>query len=263
MPSRQLVVSVHDVAPQTQARVVQLLEMLAAIGVGYRSLLVIPNFRGKGSLDAHGEFCAWLCERRHQGDEIVLHGYEHVGVGRPRNAPERFRNRWFTQDEGEFLSLEYDEAFDRIARGKSMMERAGLHPRGFVAPAWLVNDTGLKAARDLGFQYTNSYLTVATSRAGAPIGCRASSSGRVTSTRISGSRCSGAWRTCSRAVRRPHRASSTLRGSITRAWRACCPSSSRSFGIAIRSPIKTSSSPSAGSPSPPRATVMVLVARPR
>ena len=50
MPSRQLVVSVHDVAPKTHARVEQLLEMLAAVGVGYRSLLVIPNFRGEAHL---------------------------------------------------------------------------------------------------------------------------------------------------------------------------------------------------------------------
>lgn len=160
MPSRQLVVSVHDVAPQTRPRVARLLDLLAAIGVERRSLLVIPNFQGQGSLDVHDDFCAWLRERRQQGDEIVLHGYEHIGVGRPRNAGEHFRNRWFTQGEGEFLSLEYDAAFDRIARGKAMMERAGLHPRGFVAPAWLVNEGGLRAARDLGFQYTNSYLTV-------------------------------------------------------------------------------------------------------
>jgi predicted deacetylase len=160
MRSRQLVVSVHDVAPQTRPRVERLLDLLAAIGVEHRSLLVIPNFRGQGSLDAHEDFCGWLRQRRQHGDEIVLHGYEHVGVGRPRNAGERFRNRWFTQGEGEFLSLEYDAAFDRIARGKTMMARAGLHPCGFVAPAWLVNDSGLRAARDLGFQYTNSYLTV-------------------------------------------------------------------------------------------------------
>jgi predicted deacetylase len=41
-----------------------------------------------------------------------------------------------------------------------MMERAGLQPRGFVAPSWLVTAAGLRAARDLGFHYTNSYLTV-------------------------------------------------------------------------------------------------------
>jgi predicted deacetylase len=160
MASRQIVVSVHDVAPQTRPRVARLLDLLATIGIEQRSLLVIPNFQGHGSLDVHEDFCAWLRDRREQGDEIVLHGYEHVGIGQPRNAGERFRNRWFTQGEGEFLSLEYDAAFDRIARGKAMMERAGLHPRGFVAPAWLVNQDGLRAARDLGFQYTNSYLTV-------------------------------------------------------------------------------------------------------
>jgi uncharacterized protein len=161
MQSRQLVVSVHDVAPQTRPRVARLLDVLAAMGIERCSLLVIPNFKGEGSLDDHDDFCAWLRERREQGDEIVLHGYEHIGVGKPRTPAERFRNRWFTQGEGEFLSLEYDAAFDRIARGKAMMERAGLHPRGFVAPAWLVNERGLMAARDLGFQYTNSYLTVA------------------------------------------------------------------------------------------------------
>jgi predicted deacetylase len=158
---RQLVVSVHDVAPQTQPRVEHLLDVLTAIGVPRRSLLVIPNFQGEGSLDAHSEFCGWLRDRGQHEDEIVLHGYEHVAVGQPRSASERFRNRWFTQGEGEFLSLDYGEAFDRIARGKAMMESAGLHPRGFVAPAWLVNDAGLRAARNLGFQYTNSYLGVA------------------------------------------------------------------------------------------------------
>jgi hypothetical protein len=160
MASRQLVVSVHDVAPQTWPRVARLLDVLATIGVDHRSLLVIPNFRGEGSLDVHHNFCAWLRDRHQHGDEIVLHGYEHVGVGRPTNAGERFRNRWFTQGEGEFLSLEYDAALDRIARGKAMLERAGLHPRGFVAPAWLLNKGGLRAARNLGFQYTNSYFTV-------------------------------------------------------------------------------------------------------
>lgn len=158
---RRLVVSVHDVTPQSRSRVEAMLDMLASLGIVRRSLLVIPNFRGEYPLEADQGFCAWLQRCRRHGDEVVLHGYEHVGVGRPRNAGERFRNRWFTQGEGEFLSLEYGAAFDRIARGKAMMERAGLHPQGFVAPAWLINRDGLRAARDLGFQYTNSYLTVA------------------------------------------------------------------------------------------------------
>jgi len=156
-----LVVSVHDVAPPTRARVERMLDMLRDTGVMRRSLLVIPNFKGRYPIDRDDGFCAWLRHRQGQGDEIVLHGWEHVGVGTPRNAGERFRNRWFTQGEGEFLSLDYEQAFERIARGRALMHRAGLDPQGFVAPAWLVNEDGLRAARDLGFQYTNSYLMLA------------------------------------------------------------------------------------------------------
>ncbi len=153
-------VSIHDVAPHSRAQVERMLDRLAVVGVSRCSLLVIPNFRGDGALDRHADFCAWLRDRAGQGDELVLHGYEHAGVGRPRTAGERFRNRWWTQGEGEFLSLDYGGALDRIARGKAMMYRAGLNAQGFVAPAWLVNEDGLRAARALGFQYTNSYLTV-------------------------------------------------------------------------------------------------------
>jgi predicted deacetylase len=42
-----------------------------------------------------------------------------------------------------------------------MMSRAGLSVYGFIAPAWLINDDGLRAARRLGLQYTNSYATLA------------------------------------------------------------------------------------------------------
>jgi uncharacterized protein len=157
---RQLVVSVHDVAPQTRTRVEWTLDALAALGVTRCSLLVIPNFRGASPIDRDEDFCAWLRHRQRQGDEVVLHGYEHVGVGVPRGARERFRNRWFTQGEGEFLSLDYHEARDRMERGIAVLTRAGLAADGFVAPAWLITRAGLRAARDLGFEYTNSYAAV-------------------------------------------------------------------------------------------------------
>jgi predicted deacetylase len=40
------------------------------------------------------------------------------------------------------------------------MDGAGLRTTGFVAPAWLINDAGLRAALSHGFQYTNSYNAV-------------------------------------------------------------------------------------------------------
>ena len=156
--TRTLVVSVHDVAPPHWDRVQRLLRRLAAIGVRQRSLLLIPNYRGRWRIDADREFCAWLRHRQQEGDEMVLHGYEHVGVGAPTTMRDRFKNRWFTYGEGEFLSLDYDEARTRIERGLEIAHQAKIVTEGFVAPAWLINGEGLRAVRDCGFQYTNLYL---------------------------------------------------------------------------------------------------------
>ncbi len=156
----RLVVSVHDVAPPHLDRVQRMLEALAGVGVSRRSLLVIPNFQGRWPIDRDEAFCAALRGFRSGGDEIVLHGYEHVGVGAPRGLAARFKNRWFTEDEGEFLSLDYPSARRRIEQGLEIVGRAELDVEGFVAPAWLINADGLRAARDCGLQYTNSYASL-------------------------------------------------------------------------------------------------------
>jgi predicted deacetylase len=157
---RQLTVSIHDVTPPHRERTERLLDVLASAGVARRSLLVIPNFRGTAPIDRDVSFCDWLRHRQQEGDEIVLHGYEHIAVGAPRTLLERLKNRWYTQDEGEFLALDYADASARIAKGVAMLGSADVHATGFVAPSWLINDDGLRAARDQGFQYTNSYFGV-------------------------------------------------------------------------------------------------------
>jgi predicted deacetylase len=157
---RHLIVSIHDVAPPNRTRTERLLDVLASAGVTRRSLLVIPNIGGHAPIDQDPPFCNWLRHRQEEGDEIVLHGYEHIAVGAPRTLLERFKNRWYTQGEGEFLTLSYADATARITRGAAMLANAGLRATGFVAPAWLINADGLRAARDQGFEYTNSYLGV-------------------------------------------------------------------------------------------------------
>lgn len=155
---KRLVVSVHDVAPPHRDRVQRMLDALAGLGVPYRSLLVIPNYQGTHRIDRNAEFSEWLRRRQGDGDEMVLHGLEHTGVGVPSNMRDRWKNRWFTQGEGEFLSLDYREACHRIQQGLDITNLARLRVHGFIAPAWLINRDGLRAARDKGFQYTNSYL---------------------------------------------------------------------------------------------------------
>jgi predicted deacetylase len=158
--SRRLVVSVHDVTPPSWSRVERMLDALSRVGVVRRSLLVVPNFQGRWPIDQDEAFCAALSRLRRNGDELVLHGYEHVGVGEPQGAAARFKNRWFTDGEGEFLSLDYAAARDRIERGLAIIWRADLAVNGFVAPAWLINPAALRAVRDCGFEYTTSYFSL-------------------------------------------------------------------------------------------------------
>ncbi len=155
-----LIVSIHDVAPPHWAQVKEILDRLAVLGIRKRSLLVIPNFRGQWRVSEHPDFVQWLADCHRQGDEIVLHGYEHVEVQRAIGIRNRIKNKLYTQGEGEFLSFNYQEARDRIDAGIKLFDEVGLKSQGFVAPAWLVSHSALKAMKDLGFAYTNSYLKV-------------------------------------------------------------------------------------------------------
>src|SRR5207245_430789 len=154
-PRRSFVVSLHDVAPCTHKASARIIEELKRAGVRTTSLLVVPNYHRRGSAVEDKNFVSWLRDLEARGHEIVIHGYFHE---RPRHASERisekFMTRFYTQDEGEFFDLDYDEAFARIAKARDEFKAARLSPIGFVAPAWLLNDAGKRAARDAGMQYT-------------------------------------------------------------------------------------------------------------
>jgi uncharacterized protein len=154
----RLVVSIHDVAPPFFKQAKQILAQLRSAGVDKVSLLVIPHYRGRWRLDEHADFAAWLREREGGGDEIVLHGYEHVEVKPPRGLRDKLKNRLYTVGEGEFLSLSYQEARQRMESGLAIFRNIGIQSTGFVAPSWLLSQQGVAAARDLGFEYTNYYL---------------------------------------------------------------------------------------------------------
>ncbi|PYL79336.1 MAG: hypothetical protein DMF27_01105 [Verrucomicrobia bacterium] len=131
------------------------MEALHYAGVRATSLLVVPNYHREGSATEDNDFVSWLRDLEARGYEIVIHGYFHE---RPRRAGERLSEklmtRFYTQDEGEFFDLDYDEAFARITRARDEFESVRLSPIGFVAPAWLLNHAGERAARDAGMQYT-------------------------------------------------------------------------------------------------------------
>ena len=163
-----LLVSVHDVAPATQSVVDNILGHLARAGVRTCSLLVVPDYHRRGASMKDRQFVSWLRGLEAQGYETVIHGYFHE---RPRHRRETLRDRVvtqiYTQGEGEFYDLRYDEAFRRIKLARDEFRAAGLNPRGFVAPAWLLSADAEQAARDAEMEYTTRLRTVRDLRSGA------------------------------------------------------------------------------------------------
>src|SRR6266513_1631844 len=162
-----LVVSIHDVAPSTQAIVEKIISELTHKGVRHCSLLVVPDYHHQGASMKDRQFVSWLRNLEAAGNEIVIHGYFHE---RPRRAREgfleKFVTQFYTQDEGEFYDLKYDEAFRRIKMAREEFLACGLKPRGFVAPAWLLSSEGERAARDAEMEYTTRLRIVRDLRSG-------------------------------------------------------------------------------------------------
>lgn len=162
-----LIVSVHDVAPSTQAVAEKIILELSRHGVQVCSLLVVPNYHHRGSATEDRAFVRWLQELEGQGHEIVIHGYFH---NRPRKQGEdlrgKFFTRFYTRDEGEFYDLDYEEALHRITRARDDFAGAGLTPRGFIAPAWLLSAAAERAAAEADMEYTTHLTGVRDLRSG-------------------------------------------------------------------------------------------------
>jgi predicted deacetylase len=168
-----MVVSLHDVAPASQQIINTMISELARRGVSVCSLLVVPDYHHEGLFTRNQQFVSWLRGLEADGHEIVIHGYFH---DRPRDAKEslrdKFLTRFYTQHEGEFYDLNYDEALHRITAAQDEFRASGLKPRGFVAPAWLLNKDAERAARDAGLEYTTRLHKVRDLRAGGEFAAR-------------------------------------------------------------------------------------------
>ena len=161
------VASMHDVAPSTQTTVDRMISEFTRRGIRACSLLVVPDYRHRGAAMKDRQFVSWLRDLASAGHEIVIHGYFHE---RPRRVNETLRDkfvtRFYTQDEGEFYDLDYEEAFRRIRTARDEFNAAGLKPSGFVAPAWLLSAEAERAARDAEMEYTTGLRTVRDLRSG-------------------------------------------------------------------------------------------------
>ena len=158
---RALVVSVHDVAPATQAPVAKILEELTRHGVTTCSLLVVPDYHRRGRSLADPEFCGWLQRMEASGHEVVIHGFFHERRRRTdETALAKLITRFYTADEGEFFDVRYAAALDLIRDAQHDFADHGFRPGGFIAPAWLLGADAERAAIDAGMTYTTTLRTV-------------------------------------------------------------------------------------------------------
>lgn len=156
-----MVVSLHDVAPCTQQITSTMISELSAHGVRVCSILVVPDYHHEGRLAKHREFVTWLRTLEADGHEVVIHGYFHERPSqREETLRDKFITRFYTQNEGEFYDLGYEEALRRITTARDEFRALGLKPRGFIAPAWLLGNEAEQAVRDAELEYTTRLRTV-------------------------------------------------------------------------------------------------------
>ena len=151
MITPSLCIVLHDVAPETWPRCRKILDVLGTIDDFSVTLLAVPHYHG-GARDS--EFERWLQHRAERGDEIALHGYNHLDSAPTRNWIDWLRRRVYTRGEGEFADLPLKEASTRLQSGVEWLSELGIPPAGFVAPAWLLGTDAWRALRQQTFEYT-------------------------------------------------------------------------------------------------------------
>ena len=155
LPPRALVVSIHDVSPLTMEPTRAILDELRGAGIARCSLLVVPDHHHRGHFLGDKPFCDWLLACHNEGHEIVIHGYYHQRERRPgENLFQKLVTRSYTADEGEFYDIDGETALRLVNKAQGEFATLGLHPRGFIAPAWLLSGEGEQALRKAGIRYT-------------------------------------------------------------------------------------------------------------
>ncbi|MFI5312494.1 MAG: DUF2334 domain-containing protein [Gemmatimonadales bacterium] len=165
---RHLLITIHDVTPALQPRVEQLWRLCTARAVT-PGLLVIPDWHGCAPVERDAAFGAWVRARAVEGAEIFLHGERHDEVGSPRAWRDELRAFARTNREGEFLTLDYAAARERIDRGLARLRAIGLEPIGFVPPAWLAHPETHVAVKGAGLDVSEDDGAVFVHRSGVRV----------------------------------------------------------------------------------------------
>lgn len=145
----------HDVAPETWPDYRSFVQAVDALGHIPITWLVVPDFHRRSAVMANADFQGVMHRRLERGDELALHGYHHCDDGPPPRTPHEYFMRRIYTWEGEFYSLDRQQAVQRLEDGIEVFRRNDWPLHGFVAPAWLMSQGTREALRTLPLEYTS------------------------------------------------------------------------------------------------------------
>ena len=160
----EAIVAIHDVSPAWEAEIQRAVEKVVHWGLPLPALLVVPDFHCQWPLTEQHRFTRQIKRWMGAGAEVLLHGYYHLAERDPRlfDAPlDWLKSKLLTAREGEFLRLDTQDAEDRLAHGKKMLERVfGCSVKGFVPPAWLAGAELPRQLRAVGLTHYEGHIFV-------------------------------------------------------------------------------------------------------
>ncbi|MEM9445096.1 MAG: polysaccharide deacetylase family protein [Verrucomicrobiota bacterium] len=152
MSGKKFIVSLHDYHQGSHHAISEQIEVLNCLGVKNVSLLIIPNYHRQGLIFEDSNSLAFLEQRLEAGDDLVLHGFYHLGkLGSQGNF---FIKNFYTANEGEFWDLTDQEFSERLEKGMFFWKERNWPLDGFIAPAWLLPKAYDLQLSKLGFHYT-------------------------------------------------------------------------------------------------------------
>jgi len=162
VPTKRLLLSIHDVGPKFAHQIVQLASLYDQLaGAHNYAMLVVPNHWGEAPLSNAPAFQTQLRAWSDAGVEMFVHGWFHRDDAAHSGALSGFKAKHMTAGEGEFLGLDQATAQRRMADGRKLIEDIiGRPVAGFIAPAWLYGAGARAALAEQGFARAEDHMRV-------------------------------------------------------------------------------------------------------
>lgn len=138
-------ISIHDLMPETMARVEMILDWLKQSSIPPATLLVVPEKPWTtDELDRLRQFAE-------AGHELAAHGWEHKT--HPRRLWHRIHATFISRNVAEHLDLDSADIADLMLRSHQWFPEHGLpRPKLYVPPAWALGNISSKHLAALPYQ---------------------------------------------------------------------------------------------------------------